>query len=1151
MNSGTSANHYQPSLIYGRPPVGYEQQVYDVAGRNGGSNHHPPQYINYTHRGGSMPGSIPGSIPGTVSIPQTPFDPVYGITLLPSHLLVGSPFVNTPQTGGPMSAGTGANGVPVGSNNIMNLRNSSYKSFYPPAPKLRPAPSGRLRRARRKDNKPQQQREHSRDNNKVEAEYDVERGYSSRSASRSQSFSASTSGSMSGSSGPKSIRKTIDSELKIQFQYSILPKGNDTYRSRSLLFTNVNSELDIVEFLQKVAKNYPIESIYLIKDEDTGDDIENLNTSNNDDDPNQNYNADNNNNSKREDDKNKESAPALTKQIAISPSSCSQQSYLLSFFTKESCLDFYNNLLQRYAEIKNAVKSDQLAMNFVKIQDDEEWMANLKMNVISLGATRSLYVEFADDSVTSDTIWDTLPFLKNSGKYVVIDVDVVTTDERRKNFGLHYCLLHFLSVTMALEVKELLETGDEAVSRVSFVTPANSADKEMRRRRSSAISLKQEASPQMFSTDSRSRSRSSNVSLPLSEQVSTASTDISTPIYEEFDGNLTWSTLIVDVSEYKEPIVNEFDHHLNSWSISKPTTLYMHESGTTNFSSSNLSDDIDPLSISSHDPVPQQMLLNEYPYIMEPLMPPQITQTIQNQYSKSIQAVNAGMEHRTVYIGNINPRSKAEDICNVVRGGILQHIKWVSHKRICFVTFIETAAAVQFYANTTLEPIILHGNVLKVGWGQNPGPLPKNIALAVTVGASRNVYVSLPDKAFKDKFINDPQFKEYQNRYKIPNIAQLKSDFGAYGTMEQVNFHSDGHCCWINFMNISSAIKLVEEYSDTKDNLFHKKTEGRYVGLIIGYGKDRCGNINRNLVFNKNGKGSNHNRNSQNNNTSRGHRQRKQSATFSNASNIDLKHSSVANASIANGKLDRPMDNKNFLSLGVDADFSEGLGISISPQAERRHVLSDNEDEREEHREEEQEECGNRHSGVNGSNVANNEAINETLINGTYTADIPEDTLQVGSDSCSTYSGSSSSDVDIIVNAPSPKAGDAKSFTHTRRNAHHRQRNTNQTRQYNNHHHAQQHQFQPLSHINAPYQTPQPQYHPYPQTPHRFSNSFVPVAQHEGANNGNPRKSSMKPIAGSDVMTRYLEQLHHNTFVYAANILGATQDPVFYDEDNA
>ena len=164
----------------------------------------------------------------------------------------------------------------------------------------------------------------------MEAEYDVERGYSSRSASRSQSFSASTSGSMSGSSGPKSIRKTIDSELKIQFQYSILPKGNDTYRSRSLLFTNVNSELDIVEFLQKVAKNYPIESIYLIKDEDTGDDIENLNTSNNDDDPNQNYNADNNNNSKREDDKDKESAPALTKQIAISPSSCSQQSYLLS-----------------------------------------------------------------------------------------------------------------------------------------------------------------------------------------------------------------------------------------------------------------------------------------------------------------------------------------------------------------------------------------------------------------------------------------------------------------------------------------------------------------------------------------------------------------------------------------------------------------------------------------------------------------------------------------------------------------------------------------------------------------------------------------------------------------------------------------------------
>ena len=52
-------------------------------------------------------------------------------------------------------------------------------------------------------------------------------------------------------------------------------------------------------------------------------------------------------------------------------------------------------------------------------------------------------------------------------------------------------------------------------------------------------------------------------------------------------------------------------------------------------------------------------------------------------------------------------------------------------------------------------------------------------------------------------------------------------------------------------MNITSAIKLVEDANGADNKKFHGSYQDRYKGLIIGYGKDRCGNVNKNLVANK------------------------------------------------------------------------------------------------------------------------------------------------------------------------------------------------------------------------------------------------------------------------------------------------------------
>jgi len=38
--------------------------------------------------------------------------------------------------------------------------------------------------------------------------------------------------------------------------------------------------------------------------------------------------------------------------------------------------------------------------------------------------------------------------------------------------------------------------------------------------------------------------------------------------------------------------------------------------------------------------------------------------------------------NRTVYLGNIHPETTAEDLCNAIRGGVLQSIRYMQDKHI-------------------------------------------------------------------------------------------------------------------------------------------------------------------------------------------------------------------------------------------------------------------------------------------------------------------------------------------------------------------------------------------------------------------------------------------------------------------------------------
>ena len=169
--------------------------------------------------------------------------------------------------------------------------------------------------------------------------------------------------------------------------------------------------------------------------------------------------------------------------------------------------------------------------------------------------------------------------------------------------------------------------------------------------------------------------------------------------------------------------------------------------------------------------------------------------------------------NRTVYLGNIHPETTLEEICNVVRGGILHHIRYIPDKHICFVTFVDSNAAVAFYQMSTLQGLMIHNRRLKIGWGKHSGPLPPGIAIAVHAGASRNVYIGNVD------------FETFSEE-------KLKQDFSEYGDIELVNTLREKSCAFVNFTNISSAIKAIDGASQKEE--FKK--------LKINFGKDRCGN---------------------------------------------------------------------------------------------------------------------------------------------------------------------------------------------------------------------------------------------------------------------------------------------------------------------
>ncbi|EGV64638.1 hypothetical protein PSN45_004971 [Yamadazyma tenuis] len=246
----------------------------------------------------------------------------------------------------------------------------------------------------------------------------------------------------------------------------------------------------------------------------------------------------------------------------------------------------------------------------------------------------------------------------------------------------------------------------------------------------------------------------------------------------------------------------------------------------------------------SNSGVPFQSPFVSTPHINSPNMnPPNMNGFESHGYMYNPDPYNVG--NRTIYLGNLHPSSTVEEIANNVRaGGLVELIKYYPEKRNCFITFIDPNIALKFYLNhQVLHQLIIHGYDITVGWAKTHArPLSRDIALAVTAGASRNVYIGIKVNNDKD---GEPQ--ESETKMNLPSEQHLRHDFSHFGEMEQINFYHNNDCVFLNFLNISDAIKLVELFEMKNEEAIGVITNDpgfyeRYSNFKISFGKDRCGN---------------------------------------------------------------------------------------------------------------------------------------------------------------------------------------------------------------------------------------------------------------------------------------------------------------------
>lgn len=189
----------------------------------------------------------------------------------------------------------------------------------------------------------------------------------------------------------------------------------------------------------------------------------------------------------------------------------------------------------------------------------------------------------------------------------------------------------------------------------------------------------------------------------------------------------------------------------------------------------------------------------------------------------------ANIGNRCICISRLPPACRLVEVCNTVRGGMLESVKMIADKHVCFVTFLEATAAAQFWATYQMMPFYVNCERVRVGWGRNPGPLAPEIASVVNKSATRNVCIQFDSKVYAEG--SDPVLDE----------IELGKIFAPFGIIEQVRVTQNVFCSFVTFANIINAVQAID----------WARKSNRFPNCVVRFGKDRCAALPRCLAHNE------------------------------------------------------------------------------------------------------------------------------------------------------------------------------------------------------------------------------------------------------------------------------------------------------------
>ncbi|KAI9294776.1 hypothetical protein K502DRAFT_291851 [Neoconidiobolus thromboides FSU 785] len=191
---------------------------------------------------------------------------------------------------------------------------------------------------------------------------------------------------------------------------------------------------------------------------------------------------------------------------------------------------------------------------------------------------------------------------------------------------------------------------------------------------------------------------------------------------------------------------------------------------------------------------------------------------------------------RQLWLGNLQQEVTTEDLCNVIRGGLVVNIKLMIEKHCAFVTFADPKAAIDFFNHANSSNVVVKNRRIKVGWGK-PTPLSERLQDALQKGATRNIYLGGIDAEVSED--------------------KLRQDFSEFGEIEQIHIIRNKNTGFVNFTTLLNAVSAYERIQRNE----------AYSGCTIRYGKDRCNNAirtnsrngfnNYNMTSDQNGMGYN------------------------------------------------------------------------------------------------------------------------------------------------------------------------------------------------------------------------------------------------------------------------------------------------------